>query len=214
VTAPPAFPPGDLAGRWIGSSYTCQGTEPDELIEITYSDAQGLIATKVNGDACVHESEVTWRGRLEGQTIKGEMYSRGANAPVSSGSWQPGTFQVISRNEIRAFEVRYHRGDSAANDTATKGCHGFVGDWSGWMGLVKLRAAGNAVTGTYGNNGSIEGTISGDILTGRAFQPGVPDSYGSIRLKLSPTGKEFSGRWTQDPANGSHTGDFSAHCQR
>jgi hypothetical protein len=101
--------PIDLAGIWYGSGYYCDGPQPDEMIRIDYSAEEGLVATKIGGDACVREGEVTWRGTLDGRTIRGRVHLRAPGALINEDSWMEGTLEVVSRDEIRGFGVTYRR---------------------------------------------------------------------------------------------------------
>jgi hypothetical protein len=101
--------PMELAGAWTGTGYTCNGAEPDEFIFITFTPEEGLVATKSLGDECVHSTEVTWTGRLEGKVIHGRFHVRARGAPTNADSWIDGTLDVISPNEIRGFGVTFHR---------------------------------------------------------------------------------------------------------
>lgn len=99
----------DLVGTWTASGYNCGGPQSDEFIEISYSDKEGLVATKLMGDACIESGEVTWRGRMEGRVIRGQMQLRAPNAAPETSTWMEGNLDVVSRNEIRGFGVHFHR---------------------------------------------------------------------------------------------------------
>lgn len=107
ITAP--LRASDLVGTWTATGYNCGGPQSDEFIEITYSAKEGLIATKLMGDACIESGEVTWRGTMEGRVIRGRMQLRSPNAAPETSTWMEGNFDVISRNEIRGFGVHFHR---------------------------------------------------------------------------------------------------------
>lgn len=108
---PGAIGASDLVGLWTGSGYTCEGNEPDELVRVTSPNGIDIIATKLRGDACVRAGEVTWRGRLNGRRIIVKAHMRAPHAAVSASSWVDDTVEVISRDEMTAFGVRYRRGN-------------------------------------------------------------------------------------------------------
>lgn len=61
------------------------------------------------------------------------------------------------------------------------------------LGEVRLVQAGMRITGTYGaQNGTLEGTLSGNILTGRWSQSG---KSGSFRFTFAPD-RSFTGQWS------------------
>jgi len=101
--------PGELAGFWTVSGYNCEGPEIDEFVDIAYSPEEGLVATKAMGDNCIHSGEVTWRGKIEGKTIRVRMHVRAPKAADDADSWMEGTLEIVSRNEIRGLGMVMHR---------------------------------------------------------------------------------------------------------
>lgn len=76
----------------------------------------------------------------------------------------------------------------------------FPGAWETDFGDLDLHIEGTRVTGTYGPNfGSIEGTISGNVVRGTwrqraACRLGI--TWGTFTMTLSSDGKSFKGQWT------------------
>jgi hypothetical protein len=75
---------------------------------------------------------------------------------------------------------------------------GFAGDWDtrsqgGFAFRMKLKQEGNRVTGTYegGTTGTLDGTVTGNILRFRWVQ--ANGSKGSGKLTLAGDGKAFTG---------------------
>lgn len=90
----------DLAGNWRATGYYCDGAEGPEMLRIAVGPSNELVATKMLGDRCVRSGEVSWRGMLDGRTIRGEFQGRDpanldAPATANSASWT-----VVSRDEI------------------------------------------------------------------------------------------------------------------
>jgi hypothetical protein len=76
----------------------------------------------------------------------------------------------------------------------------FTGVWSTAWGDINLTQEGNRVTGTYGQQGKLEGTVNGDVLRFKFSQNG---GQGAGVFTLAPDGKSFSGQrvFTENPNN-------------
>lgn len=86
----------------------------------------------------------------------------------------------------------------------------FDGKWNTeQFGELELTVNGNAVTGTFGNEGgTVSGLVYGPFLRkGRWTQrsnDGEGTTGGDFQLTLDPTGLSFQGTWTYDnPLHGS-----------
>jgi len=99
----------DLAGEWTGTGYSCDGDEPPEKLRLVASGANELVATKTKGDNCIHTGEVSWRGKVEGSNINGAFHVRSPGAAANADSWMQGSWQIISRDEIRGFGATFRR---------------------------------------------------------------------------------------------------------
>lgn len=107
---PAEWDPKTFVGRWVGKGYTCRGSEPDEIIEITYSESKRLNATKLKGDDCVRSGELTWRnGMIAGDSIRTEFHVRALGGAQSDDSWLAGSINIVSHDELRGFGVTWTR---------------------------------------------------------------------------------------------------------
>src|SRR3989338_5689244 len=151
--------PEAFVGRWIATGYYCRGTEPDQIVEISYSVWSGLTATKVTGDDCIGSGEVTWRnGKLEGQTIRTEFHARPLGASVWDDQWHSGSLHIISRDEITGFGVRYRRVCRTSDTKETGVPIDLSGLWStrpatgkvvSHPGTIRITQQGADVTATW-----------------------------------------------------------------
>ena len=75
---------------------------------------------------------------------------------------------------------------------------GWAGDWNCTIdggpscGRMRIALDHNAVSGSFGNGGSIDGTVSGNTLTGTWSYNG---GNGSFSTTLAPDGQSFVGTW-------------------
>lgn len=92
------------------------------------------------------------------------------------------------------------------------GTSDFTGTWKTSWGDMTLWQSGNAVTGEYTHdNGKIEGTVSGSVLTGKwseapTYQPAR--DAGDFVFTISTDSNSFTGQWRFD-SNGDWMGDWS-----
>src|SRR5262245_17332686 len=70
----------------------------------------------------------------------------------------------------------------------------FNGEWRTSIGIVKLKQAGDAVTGTYGNAGqfTLKGTVQGKNLT---FEYQEGQATGDANWTLDVSGRSFRGQF-------------------
>jgi len=66
-----------------------------------------------------------------------------------------------------------------------------------------LSQNGNRVQGTYGNSGKIDGTVSGNVLTGTYWWQ---NKTGTFELTMSADGMSFTGKWSRSGASGAWSG--------
>lgn len=90
----------------------------------------------------------------------------------------------------------------------------FTGTWKTSWGDMTLWQSGNAVTGEYTHdNGKIEGTVSGNVLTGKwseapTYQPAR--DAGDFVFTISNDRNSFTGKWRFD-SNGDWMGDWNGN---
>ena len=67
--------------------------------------------------------------------------------------------------------------------------------WGGGQAVLDLKQKGTAVTGIYSgtNDGKVNGTVAGNVLTGRWF--GAANDSGAFVLTFSADGRSFNGTW-------------------
>ena len=99
----------NLSGIWLGEGYQCPiGTLHDEMIEITHNLNSGeVVATKITGDACVTEGNITFTGffdgKLESSTEKNRFdvtFVTGSQDLPNSSTSQS-TIEVINSDLLR-----------------------------------------------------------------------------------------------------------------
>ena len=74
--------PSSLAGKWMGSGYTCPRGSPQPDEQVSIADEGGtLTATKVTGDNCIGAGEVTWRGVASGTSFPVQTQVSSPGAP-------------------------------------------------------------------------------------------------------------------------------------
>ena len=92
----------DLNGKWLGQGYDCfdDNGNPvilDEWVAITQTN-NIVTAIKLTGDNCVGEGEVTWKGKIVGNEIRGEFY--GKNPYEKKASEYPVILLIKNQNLI------------------------------------------------------------------------------------------------------------------
>jgi hypothetical protein len=101
----------------------------------------------------------------------------------------------------------------ASSPPAAPACGDFSGTYDTAYGPMTLTRTGNTVRGNYGpeeveDSNTIEGTVTGNVLTGRWRQP---DSRGTFRFTLSKAGRGFTGTFTTD-GDRSGRGQWNGTC--
>ena len=89
-----------LSGKWMGKGYTCWDDDGklvtlDELVSISHKKNQ-VVATKITGDNCVEEGEITWKGQITGNTIVGNWF--GLNRLTKEKAQFPAKFKIVSND--------------------------------------------------------------------------------------------------------------------
>ena len=89
-----------LSGKWMGKGYTCWDDDGklvtlDELVSISHKENQ-VVATKITGDNCVEEGEITWKGQITGNTIVGHWF--GLNRLTKEKAQFPAKFKIVSND--------------------------------------------------------------------------------------------------------------------
>ncbi len=95
-------------GYWVGYGYRCFDAHGaivrlDETVDIT-RHGNRLTATKVDGDDCVGDGEVTWSTVIPNGHVRfGVNYSALSRVGSPSGrrQWLDGTIKFITSNEIK-----------------------------------------------------------------------------------------------------------------
>ena len=104
-----------LSGKWMGKGYTCWDDDGkpvtlDELVSISHKENQ-VVATKITGDNCVEEGEITWKGQITGNTIVGNWF--GLNNFTKQKVQFPAKFKIVSNDYFYAVDggapVKFHR---------------------------------------------------------------------------------------------------------
>lgn len=90
-----------LVGTWVAKGYFCEGKSYTEKVDVQVSNGY-LVATKLRGDPCVKAGEVTWKGRLSGREILGEIH---LGKTDGSRKWKPVILMVKNANRIE-FSLR------------------------------------------------------------------------------------------------------------
>jgi hypothetical protein len=68
---------------------------------------------------------------------------------------------------------------------------------------MHIEQSGDAVKGTYGSSGRIEGTVKGSTLKGNYWWS---NKKGVFELKMAADGKEYAGNWSRAGASGDWSG--------
>lgn len=83
--------------------------------------------------------------------------------------------------------------------TTTPISNGFVGMWNSNFNQMTVTGNGNIITGTYAfRNGTINGTVSGNTLTGmwtQSYTDRANSTSGDFVFTLSSDGQSFTGKW-------------------
>lgn len=88
-------------------------------------------------------------------------------------------------------------------------CNGFGGNWNSDYGPISLSVQAGRASGDYPNHrGTIDATVTGNVLEGRWIQP---DRSGRLRFVLSADGQRFGGTWTE--ASGGGGGTWNGVCR-
>ena len=88
----------------------------------------------------------------------------------------------------------------------------FCGTWRTTLGKMTLVQQGNKISGTFSNDGRIEGAISGDTLKFRWWEANeTVKTYGDASLRgdgyflLSADGDTIDGQWRKEGDNEYHS---------
>lgn len=68
TTVPTWTPVPVPVGVWTAANYWCDGSIPAEKVRIDWQGANYLVATKIEGDACVGAGQKTWEGTYDNPT--------------------------------------------------------------------------------------------------------------------------------------------------
>jgi hypothetical protein len=153
----------------------------------------------VNGPGLV---TYRWEGRDGGAEPIQSISFPSAGSQIVSTSWQLGAsgsywerVHIFIPNEIISNQASFALSCSSAPT-------GWTGTWSTTFETMILTQTGNQVIGDYEHdNGHIEGTVSGNVLTGTWYEAPTyspPDDAGDVVLTISPDGNTFSGQWRYD----------------
>jgi hypothetical protein len=100
-SSPPANPSSqvNLTGRWIATGYYCTPTPApaEEILDIS-QQGTAITATKVKGDTCVGDGEVTWTGNVTGTSFPTQMQV--LNIGSKTRSWLAGTATITSPDTL------------------------------------------------------------------------------------------------------------------
>ena len=104
-----------LSGKWMGKGYTCEDDDGkivllDELVSISHKDNK-VVATKITGDNCVEEGEITWKGQLKGNIIVGTWFVY--DTFTKEKGQDPAKFKIISNDYFYSIDdgdpVKFYR---------------------------------------------------------------------------------------------------------
>ena len=103
-----------ISGKWLGKGYTCWDddgilVEMNEFVSIKQNKNQ-VIATKITGDNCVGEGEITWKGEITGDKIVGVWI--GFNRFTKEKSEFPAKFTIESNDYLFSMDddpIEFHR---------------------------------------------------------------------------------------------------------
>ena len=90
------------------------------------------------------------------------------------------------------------RASSSSSRAAVAPCGDFSGVYQTDYGPLRLTRTGDQVRGSYsddGKEGTVTGTVRGNVLSGRWSDPG---RKGSFKFRLDPDGHSFTGSFTND----------------
>jgi hypothetical protein len=191
-----------LNGKVKRSSWDCYKLHARDgqrmTAHLTSLDKEARFSIGVDNDAAedsLVEDVRNWEGKLSG--------GRGDFLITVVGT-RPGTGYTL---EISI---------PATSPTSTKretACGDFSGTYTTEYGPLKLRRENNHVTGVYSmespNDSRIDGTVSGNILTGRWKEA---SGTGTFRFVLAADGRSFKGSFRPD-GHGSVSGEWSGRCE-
>jgi len=102
----------NLSGTWEGDGYACQDITPPQLVSVVQEEDGRVVATKLTGDDCVPEGNITFQGNARPPLTVGSSFpvtfTTGLPSEPACCS-APDTVSILDNNTFTSFGVTFSR---------------------------------------------------------------------------------------------------------